>query len=67
MTHWLEGHSRTNIDHLEQLFISAILRNQLTFLKRSQLIPFCSNLRIKTFSQALSNAFETSKNTPRTS
>ena len=44
VTHWQEHHSRMNIDHLEQLFVSAVLRNQLKFFKRSQLIPFCSNL-----------------------
>ena len=33
MEHRQEHHSRTNVHHLEQLFVSVILRNQLKFLK----------------------------------
>ena len=31
--HRQEHHSRTNVDHLEQLFVSTTLRNQLKFSK----------------------------------
>ena len=32
--HRQEHHSRTNVDYLEQLFVSATLRNQLKFLEK---------------------------------
>ena len=38
------NYSRANVDHLEQLFVSADFKKSVKIFKTGPPIPFCSNL-----------------------